>query len=352
MNRLLACSPLAAALALASCDGTATAPPVRPSFDAGGGQGLNLHAGGFGEASFAAWKSQQGLPDSKGNGNFALYLQKLTATATNAAGFAVITGLEGQAVSVLTDPTSVLSWESRDDGHCGNGAPRWDIFITGANPANSYTVFLGCNEASGAVQSRGSESGWTLDAWSGSAIAGQVGAAGTTAAASGCCSGGSSGADLPRNRAARPGVQGPAGLTAPTLHRTGRFVTAEKNGVAVGRVRTSNEDIPAGRAVATMTIVAALPRKDASWVGEHRDRLALQSGDDREPGSVGRRRRQLLEVKSEVAVSFAVRQPLLRLPRGKRRLSETTGVQVQTLPSAGIERGPNGRRGSRPITAG
>src|SRR3989441_11818649 len=186
MNRLLGCSPLSVALTLAGCDGTATAPPLRPSFDAGGGQGLNLHAGGFGEGSLAAWKSQQGLPDNKGNGDFALYLQKMTTTATVSAGVAVITGVQGQPVSVLTDATSVLSWESRDDGHCGNGAPRWDIFITGANPANSYTVFLGCNAASGAAQSAGTEAGWTLDAWSGSAIAGQVGAAGTAAAASGC----------------------------------------------------------------------------------------------------------------------------------------------------------------------
>src|SRR2546426_12695518 len=99
MKRLLACSPLAVALALAGCYGTATPPPPRPSFDAGGGQGQNLHAGGFGEGSFAAWKSQQGLPDSKGNGNFALYFQKLTTTATNAAAFAVITGFGGQAGS-------------------------------------------------------------------------------------------------------------------------------------------------------------------------------------------------------------------------------------------------------------
>src|SRR5207245_8658966 len=135
MNRLLACSPLAAALALASCDGTATAPPLRPSFDAGGGQGVNLHAGGFGEASFAAWKSQQGLPDTKGNGNFALYFQKLTTTATNAAAFAVITGFEGQDVSTLT-----LSWDHRTDGWCGAGAPRWNLRITGHSGA-SYLVF-------------------------------------------------------------------------------------------------------------------------------------------------------------------------------------------------------------------
>src|SRR5207245_440305 len=113
--------------------------------------------------------------------------------------------------------------------------------------------------------------------------------------------------------------------------------------------QTLDEDVPSrGSRTAVTTGTMIIPRQG----GQSRDLLALQSGDDRERRSVGRRRRQLLEVKSEVAVSFAVRQPLLRLPRGKRRLSETTGVQVQTLPSAGIERGPNGRRGSRPITAG
>ena len=164
MNRLLACSPLAAALALASCDGTATAPPVRPSFDAGGGQGLNLHAGGFGEASFAAWKSQQGLPDSKGNGNFALYLQKLTATATNAAAFAVITGLEGQKVSALTS----LAWDDhRTGGHCGAGAPRWDVFVKGLSN-KPYTLFLGCAAAVQTPVLGAPE--WMTDSYSGAAI--------------------------------------------------------------------------------------------------------------------------------------------------------------------------------------
>src|SRR2546422_5060154 len=96
-----------------------------------------------------------------------------------------------------------------------------------------------------------------------------------------------------------------------------------------------------------MAAVAAQPRK-----AEIREQLALYARDDREPGSVGRRRRQLLEVKSEVAVALVVRQALLRLPRPERTLSEATGAQVQTLPSAGIERGPKRRRSSRPITAG
>jgi len=163
MKRLLACAPLAVALALASCDGTATAPLFRPSFDAGGGQGVNLHAGGFGEASFAAWKSQQGLPDTKGNGNFALYFQKLTTTATNAAGFAVISGLEGRAVADLT----YLAWDDRSDGHCGAGAPRWDVFVTGLSNTQ-YTLFLGCAAAIHTPVLGAPE--WTTDSYSGAAI--------------------------------------------------------------------------------------------------------------------------------------------------------------------------------------
>src|SRR2546425_7195071 len=135
MKRLLACAPLAVALALAGCDGTtATDPLLRPSFDRGGGQGVNLRAGGFGEGSLGAWKSQEGLPDSKGGGNFALYLQKMTATATVAAGFAVITGVEGQHFSELS-----LSWLHRDGGWCGAGAPRWNVGVTGAS-GTDYTV--------------------------------------------------------------------------------------------------------------------------------------------------------------------------------------------------------------------
>jgi len=163
MKRLLTCSPLAVALALASCDGTATAPPLRPSFDAGGGQGLNLRAGGFGEGSLGAWKSQQGLLDTKGNGNFALYFQKLTTTATNAAGFAVITGLEGQKVSELT----YLAWDHRTGGHCGAGAPRWDVFVTGLS-TTQYTLFLGCAAAIHTPVSGAPE--WTTDSYSGAAI--------------------------------------------------------------------------------------------------------------------------------------------------------------------------------------
>ena len=52
---------------------------------------VTLHPAGFGENSRANWKAQQGLSDDTptGNPNQALYFQKMTSTATFAAGVAV-----------------------------------------------------------------------------------------------------------------------------------------------------------------------------------------------------------------------------------------------------------------------
>src|SRR5947208_291779 len=99
-----------------------------------------LHPSGFGEHSYAAWKAKQGLQDSEGDGDHALYFQKMTTTATFAAGVAVITGFKGMPASTLTS----LEWSHRDGGHCGAGAPRWNVGITGVS-GTQYTVFLGCD---------------------------------------------------------------------------------------------------------------------------------------------------------------------------------------------------------------
>jgi hypothetical protein len=127
--------------------------------------GLKLHPSGFGEKSQAAWKAKEGLPDSKGNALHALYFQKFTTTATFAAGIAVINGLEGQPVSKLTG----LSWEHRNDGHCGAGAPRWNLGVT--NGTQTYTVFLGC---AAAAHTPGSAANWTRDSYPGPAIQAQI----------------------------------------------------------------------------------------------------------------------------------------------------------------------------------
>jgi hypothetical protein len=99
-----------------------------------------LHPSGFGPHSYASWKGGEGLPDSNGNKNQALYFQKKTATTTNAAGVVLIKGFEGMAADQLTG----LSWDHRTDGHCGSGAPRWNIGLADSSGNVIDTVFLGC----------------------------------------------------------------------------------------------------------------------------------------------------------------------------------------------------------------
>ena len=100
---------------------------------------FTLHPSGFGEHSYSAWKGQQGLPDNTGNQNQALYFQKMTSTATNAAGVAVIKGFEGLPVSSLKH----LEFWWGIDGDCGAGAPRFDVFVQ-PPIGPQYTLFIGC----------------------------------------------------------------------------------------------------------------------------------------------------------------------------------------------------------------
>ncbi len=164
MIRRLAFAGLAtAAFVLAACREAAApagagslATRGRLSLDVGGGQsGMNLHPRGFGEHSLAAWRANEGLPDERGKADHALYMQKFTTTETFAAAVAVIDGLEGLPATDLT----ILTWEHRNDGHCGGGAPRWNISLTDAN-GDPQIVFLGCSAATHSVGSV-----WTTDTW-------------------------------------------------------------------------------------------------------------------------------------------------------------------------------------------
>lgn len=165
MNKTVALFTASAALlALSACaDHTATSPlspssgSLSASANANGNTGLKLHPDGFGQQSYAAWKAHDGLPDSKGNADAGLYFQKMTTTATFAAGVAKITGLEGQPVSAITN----LSWEHRTDGWCGAGAPRWDVIVSDAS-GNRGVIFLGC---AAAAHSPGSAPNWIKDSY-------------------------------------------------------------------------------------------------------------------------------------------------------------------------------------------
>ncbi|HXH82939.1 MAG TPA: hypothetical protein VNN07_08430 [Candidatus Tectomicrobia bacterium] len=81
--------------------------------------------------SSAAWVTHQGLPDAGGS-DHALYLGKSGPTSTNAAALAQVDGEEGL---VLTE----LGFDVRDDGHCGAGAPRFNVRIS-----TGELFFFGC----------------------------------------------------------------------------------------------------------------------------------------------------------------------------------------------------------------
>ena len=79
----------------------------------------------------AAWVTHEGLPDA-GNSNHALFLAKDGPTATVASSGAVIQGVSG---ITLTE----LGFDVRADGHCGAGAPRFNVTTTGG-----ILHFVGC----------------------------------------------------------------------------------------------------------------------------------------------------------------------------------------------------------------
>jgi hypothetical protein len=105
----------------------------------GAASGPKLHPSGFGEHSYASWKGGEGLPDSTGSKDQALYLQKDTLTANEVAGVAVFDGFQGMHTSEIVP----LEFWYRTDSHCGAGAPRFNIRVdTGVGP--QQTIFVGC----------------------------------------------------------------------------------------------------------------------------------------------------------------------------------------------------------------
>jgi hypothetical protein len=102
------------------------------------GDVLTLYPAGGGSSTYAAWKAQEGRPDSQGTGNQALYLQNLTP-APNTAAAAHVTGFEGVPVTALVS----LSYEHRVPGLCSKTDPRWTLFIRGKS-GKQYVVNLGC----------------------------------------------------------------------------------------------------------------------------------------------------------------------------------------------------------------
>jgi hypothetical protein len=107
--------------------------------------------------------------NSDGNPAPSILLQKLGATSNcAAAGVDIISSLEGQPVSNLAE----LNFDFKDGGHCGSGAPRFNLELNGTNNA-----FLGCNSTLG-TKTPSSTTGWTHVEFSTADIAAAVVAAG------------------------------------------------------------------------------------------------------------------------------------------------------------------------------
>jgi hypothetical protein len=150
-------------LALAAGAAGAAALALAPAWGASSPH-LTLHPSGFGDHAYAAWKAGQGEKDDRGAADEALYFQKATSTATYSAAVAVVQGIAGTPADELQG----LEWQHRDDGHCGAGAPRWNVTVQ--NNGVQRTVFLGC---AAAAHSPGDETGWTRDTYDGPALTGQ-----------------------------------------------------------------------------------------------------------------------------------------------------------------------------------
>ena len=87
------------------------------------------------------WIANAGVTDH------GLFLQKAATTPTNASAGATIEGVEG---ITLTE----LGFDYRNDGHCGAGAPRFNVYTT----AGTY-FFFGC--AYGVHTPVPGNAGWT-----------------------------------------------------------------------------------------------------------------------------------------------------------------------------------------------
>src|SRR5437867_15856 len=139
--RWVALSAVVAALVSISSFGFATVIQVIPGlFDPDGTGIVTAH-----------WVTRVGLPDDVGKANHALFLEKAGSTSVNAAAFAVIGGVEGLT---LTE----LGFDYMNDGHCGAGAPRFNVTL----PNGNY-FFFGC--VYGNPQPPPPGSGWTRIRW-------------------------------------------------------------------------------------------------------------------------------------------------------------------------------------------
>jgi hypothetical protein len=152
-TKILALSTIAVVAAFALVSGASAAPPFSLApfvFDPGNAcPGIE-----------ASWD------DSVGNVVPSILLSKPCTTETVAAsGVEIITSLEGQAVSNVTE----LNFDVKTDEDCGAGAPRFNLQLDEDGLVNA---FLGCNTTLGTRTDLGN--GWTHVEFSSDDIAAAV----------------------------------------------------------------------------------------------------------------------------------------------------------------------------------
>jgi hypothetical protein len=123
-------------------------------------------AGAFGDpvdpgAASSQWVNKSGTtstPELFGEpADFGLVLAKNVDTPIVAAALAVINGLEGKTVTANTE----FGYSFREDGHCGAGAPRFNVTVTDGTNETTYAV--GC--ANPATNTNSVNADWTAKTW-------------------------------------------------------------------------------------------------------------------------------------------------------------------------------------------
>ena len=123
-------------------------------------------AGAFGDpvdpgAASSQWVNKSGTtstPTTFGQpADFGLVLAKNVDTSVVAAALAALNGPEGKTVAVNTE----FGYSYRSDGHCGAGAPRFNVTVTDGTDEATYAV--GC--ANPATNTISVNADWTAKTW-------------------------------------------------------------------------------------------------------------------------------------------------------------------------------------------
>jgi hypothetical protein len=123
-------------------------------------------AGAFGDpvdpgAASSQWVNKSGTtstPDLFGEpADFGLVLAKNVETSVVAAALAELVGPAGETVDASTE----FGYSYRNDGHCGAGAPRFNVTVT--DGTNEATYAAGC--ANPATTTEAVNADWTRKIW-------------------------------------------------------------------------------------------------------------------------------------------------------------------------------------------